>query len=89
MHIPSMSLLAQATNAVWIPWNALHIAGYEQAKRAAAAAAGVASPEQLPPWVLGACSAGDEPCVLLPAQPAALPADYHCLPWSAAPSFCF
>ena len=58
MSVLTSMLVLQATNAVWLPWNALHIAGYEEAKRMAAAARALQSPEQLPPWALGACSAG-------------------------------
>ena len=31
-----------ATNAVWLPWNAIYIASYESSKRAAARALGLA-----------------------------------------------
>lgn len=59
----------QATNAVWLPWNVLYIAAYEQSKRWALAhshaQAGVASGDVaadptslLSPLVLGSCSAG-------------------------------
>jgi len=59
-----------ATNAVWLPWNALYIAGYEQLKRSCAASlqqqnrSGQHSPQQqlsegqqLPAWVIASCSA--------------------------------
>ena len=50
--------LTQATNIVWIPWNMAFIAGYEGLKRQAATAMGAESPDSLPPWVPGLCSAG-------------------------------
>ncbi|GFR40192.1 hypothetical protein Agub_g751, partial [Astrephomene gubernaculifera] len=71
-----------ATNAVWIPWNALYIAFYEASKRAAAAAgtsqpggaAGAAAGEggeaALSPLVLGLCSAGSAGLAGLLTQPA-------------------
>jgi solute carrier family 25 citrate transporter 1 len=46
-----------ATNAVWLPWNALYIAGYEQLKRKLAKHLDCSSPQQLPAWAIASCSA--------------------------------
>jgi solute carrier family 25 citrate transporter 1 len=46
-----------ATNCVWLPWNSLYIAGYEQLKRSSCAALRCAEPSQLPPWAVAGCSA--------------------------------
>ncbi len=46
-----------ATNAVWLPWNALYVAGYEAARGAAADALSLQGPEALPAPVVAACSA--------------------------------
>jgi solute carrier family 25 citrate transporter 1 len=62
-----------ATNAVWLPWNALYIAGYEELKRICAASMHKQSPhqqqqqslggqtlqqqQQLPAWAIASCSA--------------------------------
>ncbi len=43
------------TNAVWIPWNALYIAGYERCK--VAASEGLQQPvSTLPAWAVAGCS---------------------------------
>jgi hypothetical protein len=54
------SLYAQGywiTNSVWIPWNMMYVAGYEQLKRHAAAALECESPAQLPQFAFAACAA--------------------------------
>ncbi|KAF5839700.1 mitochondrial carrier family [Dunaliella salina] len=63
-----------ATNAVWIPWSVLHIAAYEKFKGWAADAypgkQGLhRSPDDLPPWVLGGCSAASASLAALVTQP--------------------
>ena len=39
-------------NSVWIPWNALYVAGYEALRRELAAATGAADPARLPAWAV-------------------------------------
>lgn len=46
-----------ATNCVWLPWNSLYIAGYEQLKRHSSRALGLADGQELPPVVIASCSA--------------------------------
>lgn len=46
-----------ATNCVWLPWNSLYIAGYEQLKRSACTALHCSDQQQLPPWAVASCSA--------------------------------
>lgn len=46
-----------ATNCVWLPWNSLYIAGYEQLRRKAATTLNCSSMEQLPSWAVASCSA--------------------------------
>eukprot|EP00878_Enallax_costatus_P009799 GHUV01010232.1.p1 GENE.GHUV01010232.1~~GHUV01010232.1.p1 ORF type:complete len:327 (+),score=71.21 GHUV01010232.1:516-1496(+) len=46
-----------ATNCVWLPWNALYIASYEQLKREAKVVLHCKTVEQLPPWAVAGCSA--------------------------------
>eukprot|EP00879_Flechtneria_rotunda_P009839 GHRR01010291.1.p1 GENE.GHRR01010291.1~~GHRR01010291.1.p1 ORF type:complete len:308 (+),score=68.28 GHRR01010291.1:334-1257(+) len=45
-----------ATNCVWLPWNALYVAGYEQLKRHCSNALGC-DVQQLQPWAVASCSA--------------------------------
>lgn len=46
-----------ATNCVWLPWNALYIAGYERLRWEARNVYGCTSVDQLPPWATAGCSA--------------------------------
>lgn len=46
-----------ATNCVWLPWNALYIASYEQLKREATVVLHCDTAQQLPAWAVAGCSA--------------------------------
>jgi solute carrier family 25 citrate transporter 1 len=46
-----------ATNCVWLPWNSLYIAGYEQLKRQSTAVLQLRDAQELPPLVVASCSA--------------------------------
>jgi solute carrier family 25 citrate transporter 1 len=58
-----------ATNAVWLPWNVLYIAGYEAARQQAAHARGVAGPDALPAWDVAGCSAAAAAAAALVTHP--------------------
>jgi solute carrier family 25 citrate transporter 1 len=45
------------TNSVWLPWNTLYIAGYEQLKRLACKTLGCSEARELPAWTVATCSA--------------------------------
>ena len=45
------------TNSVWLPWNTLYIAAYEQLKLSACGALGCSQVQELPPWSVASCSA--------------------------------
>jgi solute carrier family 25 citrate transporter 1 len=46
-----------ATNCVWLPWNAMYIAGYEQLKRDSTQLLQLRDAQELPPLVVASCSA--------------------------------
>jgi len=73
----------RATNAVWLPWNAIYIACYEESKRVAAASldrhsgslpspAGLGRPSvaALPGWAVAGCAAGSATVAVTLTHPA-------------------
>jgi hypothetical protein len=72
-HLRRLSCLFRgywATNCVWLPWNMLYIAGYEQARGTAARSQGLQRPEQLPAWATASCSAGAAAVAAVVTHPA-------------------
>ena len=75
-----------ATNAVWLPWNAIYIASYESSKRATARALGLAPPgggggapggasagsgvAALPAWAVAGCAAASSTLAVTLTHPA-------------------
>ncbi|KAF8064482.1 mcfE [Scenedesmus sp. PABB004] len=58
-----------ATNAVWLPWNALYVAGYEALRRAAADALCGGEPASLPAWAVAGASAASAGAAAVATHP--------------------